>query len=495
MRRASTGFAITPLGASTLMSVVILLASIARWGEGYRPRLPLEHSNVAYSLASGAGYSNPFGVDSGPTAWVPPGIPIAYAGALRLAWALHVDERAPIVGINTVAAALAVFLMLRFCLAGWEARSRTAFCAAFLAYAVLDPDFLVSSSPLTAAGTAFLLAGLADAARNPGGRAAWAMIFVANALLAAIHPGLALAGLLASLGAVFFGVGKPATLARSVGFAAVAGIALGAGPWTLRNRLAFHEWIPAKSNGMFELVLSQQETDNGVLSESSLLVGHPSTNPRLLAEYARLGERAFLEPYRRRAAEILRTDLGRYCVFSLNRLYNALCLSAPPADIDAVSVRLRPDEAARLVGRRLVLMCAGTPDFFWARSSEPVAAEMANLRASGIDDPSEVLADWSRAQQVIRARAEGRWARFTRFAWSGLPTLCFLAALAAARRSTPHPVVAAGAIYLVALIPNILITHDMRHQLSFMLLFAVLVAGMVEATCGQREPARGQAAR
>jgi hypothetical protein len=105
MRRANTGFAVSPLGAAMLMCLVILLASIARWNGGYRPRLPLEHSNVAYSLATGAGYSNPFGVKSGPTAWVPPGIPLAYAGALRIAWALHIDERAPIVGFNLFAAA------------------------------------------------------------------------------------------------------------------------------------------------------------------------------------------------------------------------------------------------------------------------------------------------------------------------------------------------------------------------------------------------------
>jgi hypothetical protein len=471
-----------------LMCLVILLASIARWNGGYRPRLPLEHSNVAYSLATGAGYSNPFGVNSGPTAWVPPGIPIAYAGGLRLAWALHVDERAPIVGINVLAAALASFLMLRFCLSGWGARSRTAFCAAFMGYAALDPDFLVGTAPLTAAGTALLLSGLAEALRNPGGRAPWVMVFVANSLLAVIHPGLALAGVLASIGAGISAAGKTGTLARSAGFAAVAGIALGAGPWTLRNYSVFHQWIPAKSNGLFELVLSQQETNDGVLSESSLLVGHPSTNPRLLADYSRLGERAFLEPYRQRAGEIFRTEFGRYCTFCVDRLYNALCFSRQPADMELVSVHLRADDAARLVGRRLILMCAGTPNFFWARDPGSAEAELASLGSAGVSNPDAVLADWSRAQGVIQSRTEGLGARFTCFAWSGFPTLCCVAALVAARGSTPRLVLAAGAVYLVALIPNILITHDMRHQGSFMLLFAILVAGAVEAVLGSGGP-------
>jgi hypothetical protein len=481
MRRASAGFAVSPLVAATLVCLAILLASIARWSQGYRPRLPLEHSNVAYSLASGAGYSNPFGVASGPTAWIPPGIPVAYAGALRLAWALHVDERAPIVGINLLAAGLAAFLVLRFCLSRWRARSRTAFCAAFLGYAILDPDFLVSSAPLTAAGTALLLAGLSETAKNPGGLTPWAMVFAASGLLAALHPGLALAGALASVGACLFTERKVGTHARSVAFAAIAGIAMSAGPWTLRNYCVFHQWIPAKSNGAFELVLSQRETDNGVLSESSLMVGHPSTNPRLLAEYSKLGERAFLDPYRREAGDIFKTELGRYGRFCLNRLYNALCFSQQPADIQIVSVRLKADEAARLVGQRLILMCAGTPNFFWARDTEPVEAELAQLRSAGAGNPDELLGDWSRAQAAIQSRTEGVGARFTCFAWSGFPTLCFIAALAAARRSTPRLVLGGAAIYLVALIPNILITHDMRHQGSFMLIFALLVAGAVEA--------------
>jgi hypothetical protein len=126
-------------------------------------------------------------------------------------------------------------------------------------------------------------------------------------------------------------------------------------------------------------------------------------------------------------------------------------------------------------------MCAGTPNFFWARETWSAEAELAGLESAGISNPEAILADWSRAQVVIQARTEGLGARFTCFAWSGFPTLCFAATLIAARRSTSRLVLAAAAIYLVALVPNILITHDMRHQGSFMLLFALLVAGVVEA--------------
>jgi hypothetical protein len=267
----------------------------------------------------------------------------------------------------------------------------------------------------------------------------------------------------------------------SAAFAAVAGIASVTVPWTLRNYLVFHQLIPSKSNGCFELVLSQKETDDGVLSEASLMVGHPSTNPRLLSKYAALGESAFLEPYRREAAEILTADFRRYLMFSLNRFFNAVCLSRSPDDIAMVSVNLTPAEAARLVGQRTIIMCAGTPNFFWPTNEVSEQVELASFNSAGIEDPDTLLADWERAQMSIRSRTGGATAWIRGFAWSGFPTLCCAASLIIARRSTPRLVLAAAAIYLVALIPNVLITHDMRHQGSFMLLFAVIVAGVFES--------------
>jgi hypothetical protein len=228
------------------------------------------------------------------------------------------------------------------------------------------------------------------------------------------------------------------------------------------------------------MVLSQDETDDGVLSEASLVAGHPSTNPRLMQEYASLGETAFLEPYRHRAAEILAGELGRYLDFSLNRLFNATCLSRSPSDIEMLSVQLRPAEAARLVGQGLILMCAGAPNFFWARNAVPADVELAGFKSAGVERPDALLADWARAQGEIQARTKGAGALLTGFAWSGFPTLCVAAALIAGRRSTPRLVLGAAAIYMVALLPNILITHDIRHQGSFMLLFALFAAGAVE---------------
>ncbi|HEY1848558.1 MAG TPA: hypothetical protein VGG37_05100, partial [Opitutaceae bacterium] len=270
--------------------------------------------------------------------------------------------------------------------------------------------------------------------------------------------------------------------ARGCLWALAAALALGVAPWAARNRAVFHQWIPGKSNGCFELVLSQEQTDDGVLTESSILRGNPSLNARLTLEYGRLGERAFLAPYRDRALRIVTGDTGRYLRFCANRLLNAVALCRPTADTERVQVAVDPGTARRLVGRGLLLYFGADDSvYLWRRDEGAVQGERAALAAAGARDPDALAADWSRAQSAIRARADSAAASVRRMLLSGFPTVALLAAAALGRRRTPRIVLAAAAIYAIALLPNVLITHDLRHQAEFALPFALFAAAPLEA--------------
>jgi hypothetical protein len=462
-----------------------MFASALQWQEGRQPQLPLEPLSVATSLAAGTGFANPFWQSSGPTAWVTPALPFVYACALVASKWIGVRAFWLVVGFNLCSIAAAVYLVQRFCIAHWSTSARLAFLGAFLGYCLLDGNVLTYPGALTSAETALLLAGLASAWRRPGGLRASVMIFVADALLAVTHPGLAMAGF-AATGVLVLLVwrtpaGRAAGLLRSGALAAVAALLVGAGPWAIRNRMVFHQWIAAKSNGYFELVLAHEQTRDGVLTETSILAGNPSTNLRVFREYQRLGEKAFLEGYRLRARKILSNDLGRYLLYCRNRLFNALCFSQNPGDTDLVLEPVDNELGATLVGRGLVLYYGVNPTtYLWPRSELPASAEKTMLVAAGVRNIGPMMADWNRAQRNIRAKDRGAGAVLTGLIWSGVPSACLVAVVLFGSGTAPRLVLAAAGIYLLALLPNVMITHDIRHQCDFELIFALLVSAPLE---------------
>ena len=96
------------------------------------------------------------------------------------------------------------------------------------------------------------------------------------------------------------------------------------------------------------------------------------------------------------------------------------------------------------------------------------------------------MADWQRAQGVIQERTRGPLATLRGIAWAGAPSLFCLAAALMGWRTVPRLVAASVAIYLLALVPNVLITHDIGHQSDFVVLFAVFAAAPAEALVRSR---------
>jgi hypothetical protein len=474
-------------------AVALICAYAFEWGKGRQPVLPLEQLGVATSLVSGGGFANPFWRPSGPTAWVTPAVPFLYAGAILAGKWIGLRPFLLTVGFNLVAAASAVYLVMRYCIPRWTAPARIAFVGAFLGYCMLDGNALTNPSALISAESALLLAGLAVTWRNPGTIGGLSMVFTAAALLALTHPGLALAGVTAagflSLLVWRSAAGRSAGLLRSAALAAAAAVVVGAGPWAVRNRVVFHQWIPAKSNGYFELVLAHDQTSDGILTESSILSGNPSTNLRLFAKYQRLGEKDFLEGYHGRAREIVAHDLGKYLLYSRNRLVNALCFSKATGDTDLVLSALGPELEGTLVGRGLILYYGVNPTtYFWPRAEVTEPAERESLAAAGVANLDAVMADWERAQRNIHAKNYGIGAVLEGLVWSGIPTAFVLAAILIGSGRAPRLILAAGAIYLVALIPNVLITHDIRHQCDFEVIFALFLSAPIEVLLRRRAP-------
>jgi len=204
---------------------------------------------VAANMADGRGYVIDFDEegrevagDGEPTAFWPPGYPLVLAGAMKL-----VGPGMTAVALVNVTAE-AVTILLVFLLGRALAGARVGLLGAAL-YAVLpEPIFSAEFAMSEPAFTALFLSGLLVLAVNPGARLRpyAPLLFGLLAGLAMLTRGVGL--VLLPTAALFWLLRDgPRSAGRSLLFACL-GVVLLVGPWTIRNALQLHEFIPVSTN-------------------------------------------------------------------------------------------------------------------------------------------------------------------------------------------------------------------------------------------------------
>jgi hypothetical protein len=463
-----------------------------------------EHANIAAALAQGRGFSDPFGTPSGPTAWVPPG----YASVLAAAFALF-GVRSPgalyvVLGLDAVFAGVAAYFLLRALDFAGRPRAKVPCALALVGYASLQ--LAVNGSQVRPGWfltmqAAALLASACALWRSPS-RGSWWAVWVAVALLSPLsHPGIALACAVVAgvvwLGNARAGRGPGGLLAALAGSSrgpllVAAALAVSVVAWGLRNFVVFHRVVPMKPTGWFELDLSQEHTRAGVLDFSAIALHHPFSNVELRASYTRLGETRFLEPYHKLGLRSVTSDYPRFIQFVLNRASNALALCEWKTSALASRLPLRPRDEDRLAAAGLAGILDGRPVVWLCLDLSP--GEFAErTRPLGLSDPERAFRSWLETKAEASSRFDTPLNILGAFAISGLPTLAFLLVVLFRRVRVDTATVFAALIYLVALLPNILITHDASHQPIFVALQAVLVASLVAAVLEGRGSPGGAA--
>jgi hypothetical protein len=301
--------------AATSLALIVVIALGARitfaWNQERKMRADLvglvpflnETGNIAYSLAAGHGYSSPYWQETGPTAWLTPVYPALVAVIFR------------IFGIHTAHSFFAVvFLNILFSTAtcvpifyagkrvsGLAVASGAAWLWAIFPNAIIIPYEWVWDTSLSALLVATILWAtleLADtqSARNWCGYGLlWGFALMTNPALSSLLPLL--------LGwAAYRGLQQGRLLLSRPALA--CGIAvLCCVPWTVRNYLAFHRFVPLRSNLPFELWLGNNEQ----FDEHSQVV--PPANPEQaeIRTYIHMGETAFMQDKWRKAIAFITT--------------------------------------------------------------------------------------------------------------------------------------------------------------------------------------------
>jgi len=453
-----------------------------------------EHGNIASALLRGEGFADPFGTPSGPTAWVPPVFPFYVTAVFAVFGIKSIASAWAMIVLDALFAGLCVFCtaaVLDLC----GAPAVKPWLAAALVALTWLQEFAsgpwISTGWFVAALDAVFLMAAAGAHSDGRSKWWWTMAIAASAL-SLTHAGSALGCwvvvcVLWLLDAKRRAVGTCAGGLRVILISAIkpmavlAACALAIGIWTARNWSVFHQTIPLKSAGWFEIYLAEYYTNDGVIDDAVMLAHHPFSNPRLLVDYTAEGEAHFLEAYRPKAKALIEAAPMSFVRHVGDRALSVFsyCDTAPHAfdsrlrfsHADAAALVLA-DLGARLTDPNLVI---------WTSLELPTAEFKDRLKALPLSDPRAVLMDWMAAKAAMLDGETQLAHILSSIALAGLPTACLLGTLALRRRRTDATFVLFGAFYAAAVLPNVLITHYASHQLNFLCLHAFFIVSFGSA--------------
>ena len=302
------------LKAATSLALILLIALGARvgyaWNQERQMRADLvglvpflnETGNIAFSLAKGHGFSSPYWQETGPTAWLTPVYP-ALVAALFKVFGIHTPHSFFAIVFLNVLFSTATCVPLFYIgkrVGGLGVASGAAWLWAIFPNAILIPYQWVWDTSLAVLLMTTILWATLKLEDTQSARAwcgyglLWGFALMTNPSLGSLLPVL--------LGWAAY---RACTQTRSglMRLALAGGIAvLCCVPWTVRNYLAFHRFIPLRSNLPFELWLGNNEQ----FDEQSQVV--PPSNPELaeIRNYIHMGETAFMQDKWRKATGFMR---------------------------------------------------------------------------------------------------------------------------------------------------------------------------------------------
>jgi hypothetical protein len=293
-----------------------------------------EYFRIAQALRSGRGFADPFGDETGPTAWMPPVYPVLLAGFLHVCGG---DRDA----------VMAVIVVIQMAVLVWTG---------ILVVAVARQT-APHMNPWAVAGV-FAGAVLCNFQRwFQFTHDCWLLLLTINLLLLGCCRGPLATRRMAVAWGVLGGFG--ALVSPVIGFtwAAVTAVvtlrqrrwkqALLAGacaavvlsPWVVRNYLVFGRLIFIKSNAPYELYQSQCLQPDGLIQRTTFLRHPGRVRTREGGEYRSLGETAYLDRKREQFREAVAADPGGFLDRLAARFVGALFWYVP---FDREGESLRP---------------------------------------------------------------------------------------------------------------------------------------------------------
>jgi len=290
-----------------------------------------EAGAVAAAIAQGRGFSSPLRfVQTGPTAWFTPIYPYLLAGIFKLFGVYSYTSSILIRFVDNIFSACTCWPIYAIGAKAFNKRvgAVSAWIWAFFPMSLYFSTVWVWDTALSAFMLALIVAATFDL-RGSERLTSWTGYGALWAAGAMVNPGLVSALPPLALWALWplrprFATAGRLVLASSLMFAA------GITPWTVRNYVVFHKFIPFRSNFALELWLG----NNPGVPDSWSPWLHPNDDPAEAAKYARMTEIPYMQEKQQEAMRFIRTHPLDVLNFTLHRFANNwLGMDQSPASI------------------------------------------------------------------------------------------------------------------------------------------------------------------
>jgi 4-amino-4-deoxy-L-arabinose transferase-like glycosyltransferase len=274
-----------------------------------------EMGRIGASLASGHGFSNPFGPSTGPTAWEPPLYPYVTAGVFRVFGIYSHASAFVLLTLNSLFSALTcvpIFLIAR------RIFSEKVAVGSAWAWALLPNVMFWSTRWVweTSLST-LLLTSIFWLALNLEDRDGW-LPWIEFGLLwgvAALNSTSLLSFLpAAGLWAWYRRAQRGKRSLAGVVLASVVFLACIA-PWLVRNQRTFGKFIFIRDNFGAELRLGNGNGADGTWMEYL----HPTQDTYAMRQYQSMGELAYIDMRKRQALDYIEADYARFARLCVKR--------------------------------------------------------------------------------------------------------------------------------------------------------------------------------
>ncbi len=324
----------------------------------YNKHLGAEYYFIAQAIAAGKGFSNPFQIDTGPTAWMPPLYPFFLVLLIKLFHSI-LPVACFIVFLKNsvlVVTGLVIYEIAQRTLIAIKAEYAVAFYIVMLLndfrsfFQITHDTWLL----LLCINSIFLLAVFF---RKNG-------CTLATALIWGLVGGLSM--LASPVVGVVWGVLWLAVLVtkKNVGMQFVALLACFVlfSPWVIRNYAVFGKFIFIKSNLFFDAYFVNYEVGkDGLIDGPTFSEKHPvwqaQEDPE--APYRTQGEVSFLETYKKNFFDELTKDPYTYLRNIKNRLFAALFIYYPLDDCEQALVGRSVIHGLPFIGFLIILFFKG----------------------------------------------------------------------------------------------------------------------------------------